>query len=53
MRRGDVLGLSDARPPKKPIKSAGGKRRRPKGLEPDGRRKQPQRRNLPPARVRG
>ncbi|MQA31789.1 MAG: hypothetical protein GEU82_18465 [Luteitalea sp.] len=47
---GDVLGLGNARPPSKPVKSAG-KSRRPKGIEITPRKRS--RTHLRPARVRG
>jgi hypothetical protein len=46
---GDVLGLGTARPPRKPVKSAGKTKRR-KGIEITRKRS---RTHLRPARVRG
>jgi hypothetical protein len=48
-RAGDVIGLSGARPPKRPVKSSG-KKRRPQGIEITREHRRPR---LPPARVRG
>lgn len=46
---GDVIGLGAAKPPRKPVKSAG-KTKRPKGIEIARKRS---RTHLRPARVRG